>query len=100
MAITYTPLGYYHNAPLFLLSGLFCLLLFLFHRERHTPCRSGLSLHNWNTFYFFEKKKKERNELEVVIRLHSYQDMLPDWQLYLHDLNNNPISLKSLFVLS
>ena len=38
----------------------FLLLLFLyvFHRERHTPCKSGLSLHSWNTFYFFERKKK------------------------------------------
>ena len=79
MAIIYTPPDYYHDAPLFLVSCLFCFLLFLFHRERHTPCRSGLSLYNWNTFYFFEKKKKKRNELEVAIRLHSYQEMLPDW---------------------
>ena len=55
--------GHCHHALLFLLS---CLLLF--HRERHTPCMSGLSLHSWNIFYFFERILKEKNLIKSCNR--------------------------------
>ena len=45
---------------LFLFLFLLLLFLYVFHRERHTPCKSGLSLHSWNTFYFFEEKIGEK----------------------------------------
>ena len=76
--------GHCHHAPLFLLP---CLLLFC--RERHTPCKSGLSLHSWNIFYFLERKLKEKIIiwLKVAVGKCSYKEMLPNWQLYSQDLN-------------